>query len=159
MLTLPSRRRLAALAVLALPAFGAAQQPAASPAAVVRAFYQFHFAHDMAFTRAALRRRERWLAPDLLALCRTYFATPSPAGEVPEIDGDPFTDSQEYPSSFRVGAAAVTGDTALVPVTFLWKAGDRRTVTVVLVLRGGWKIADLRYERGETLRSELAGKP
>ena len=158
MLTMPFRRRLAALAVLALPALGAARQSAAPPAAVVRAFYRFHFAHDMAFTRAALRRRERWLAPDLLALCRAYFAAPSPADEVPEIDGDPFTDSQEYPSSFRVGEAAVAGDTALVPVTFLWKAGDRRTVTVVLVPRGGWKVADLRYERGDTLRGELAAR-
>lgn len=155
----PRTHWLAVVPVLVLPVLAAAQPRPASPASVVQAFYRFHFAHDMAFTRSALRRRVRWLAPDLLALCRAYFAAPSPADEVPEIDGDPFTDSQEYPTSFRVGAAAVAGDTALVPVTFLWKAGDRRTVTVVLVPRGGWKIADLRYERGETLRGELEGKP
>lgn len=96
--------------------------------------------------------------PDLLGLCRAYFAAPSPADEAPEIDGDPFTDSQEYPTSFRVGAAAMSGDTALVPVRFSWKSGDQRSVTVVLVPLGGWRIADLRYERGETLRSELSAK-
>jgi hypothetical protein len=108
----------------------------------------------------------RWLpcphadeTPDLLALCRAYFAAPSPADEPPEIDGDPFTDSQEYPTSFRVGAAAIAGDTALVPVTFSWTGGDHRVVTVVLVARGRWRIADVRYERGETLREELTTKP
>ncbi|MGA2382487.1 MAG: DUF3828 domain-containing protein [Gemmatimonadales bacterium] len=155
---MPWHRRLAALAALCLPAIGAAQQPAARPADVVRTFYRFHFAHDMAFTRSAVRRREGWLSSDLLALCRAYFAASSPTDEVPEIDGDPFTDSQEYPASFRVGAARVAGDTAQVPVTFSWKAGDRRVVTVVLVARRDWKIADVRYERGETLRGELTTK-
>ena len=150
--------RLAAGSAL-LVAAAVAQQRVAPPESVVRAFYRFHFAHDMAFTRTALGRREQWLSPDLRALCRAYFAAPSPAGEVPEIDGDPFTDSQEYPVSFRVGAATVAGDTALEPVTLSWKAGDRRVVTVVLVAGGGWKIADVRYERGETLRGELTAKP
>ncbi len=154
----PFRRVWPVVALLLAPPAARAQTPR-TPAAVVRAFYRFHFAHDMAFTRAAVRRRERWLTPDLLGLCHAYFAAPSPAGEPPSIDGDPFTDSQEYPSTFRVGAAAVTGDTALVPVTFLWKAGDRRVVTVVLVTRGGWKIADLRYDSGGTLRGELTAKP
>jgi hypothetical protein len=149
-------RLAAASAVLVTAA--AAQQRAAPPETVVRAFYRFHFAHDMAFTRAAVRRREQWLSPDLRALCRAYFAAPSPADEVPEIDGDPFTDSQEYPASFRVGAPSVAGDTALVPVTFSWKAGDRRVVTVVLVAGGGWKITDLRYESGGTLRGELTAR-
>ena len=158
---LPHIRRVWPVAALLLltPATALRAQTAAAPAAAVRAFYRFHFAHDMAFTRAAVRRREPWLAPDLLALCRRYFAAPSPADEPPSIEGDPFTDSQEYPATFHVGAAAVAGDTALVPVTFAWKGGGTQPgVTVVLTRAGGWRIADIRFARGGTLRDLLAGR-
>ncbi len=157
------RRRLRAFVpvlLLALwPAAVSAQRAGGSPADVAHAFYRYHFVHDMAFTRAAVRHRARWLSPDLLVLCRAYFARPSPVDEPPEIEGDPFTDSQEYPSAFRVGAATVAGDTALVPVTFSWPAGDRREVTVVLVGAGAWKIADVRYASGSSLSRELAATP
>ena len=155
------RSWLLAAPLLLPPASPAARQhEAATPAAVVRMFYRYHFAHDMAFTPAAVRLRARWLAPDLLARCRAYFAKPGSPDQVPAIDGDPFTDSQEYPASFRVGRAQTSRDTALVPVTFSWKSGERRTVTAVLV-RGGrpWRLADLRYEAGKTFRSLLAAKP
>jgi len=149
---------LAAPPLLVLPAAATAKQPsAASPAGVVRAFYHYHFAHDMAFTPVTVRRRAPWLAPELLALCRAYFAAPAAKDEVPAIDGDPFTDSQEYPTSFRVGAAQASGDSAVVTVTFAWSAGETRGVTVVLTRRArGWRIADLRYEGGDTFRSLLS---
>jgi hypothetical protein len=134
--------------------------------AVVRAFYTFHFAHDMGFSAATARRRAAWLAPDLLARCRAYFARPSNKDEVPSIDGDPFTDSQEYPRSFRVEAptaprsAALTSDTALVPVTLIWPGTERRTLTVVVVAaRGSWLIADVRYPEGHSLRQLLVEAP
>jgi hypothetical protein len=134
--------------------------------AVVRAFYAFHFAHDMGFSAAAVRRRAAWLAPDLLALCRAYFARPSNRDEVPSIDGDPFTDSQEYPRSFRVGApmaprsTAPAPDTALVPVTLVWSGTERRRLTVVVVAaRGSWLIADVRYPDGPSLRHLLVEGP
>ena len=64
-----------------------------------------------------------------------------------------------YPSAFRLGPAATTGDTALVPVTFTWKGGGTQPgVTVVLTRRGRWRIADIRFMRGGTLRDLLAGK-
>jgi len=147
--------RWAAAALLAAAPIPAAAHPPA--AAVVRAFYRYHFAHEMAFTRAAVRRRARWLAPDLLARCRAYFARSSPADGPPDIDGDPFTDSQEYPATFRVGATTRSGDTALVAVRFSWRTGGRRDVTVVLVGARAWRIADVRYATGSSLRAELAG--
>jgi hypothetical protein len=176
---MPVRRLLAvALAAAGIPAALAAQRPAAPPpaqrpgaaaqariplaaaataaAATVWAFYAFHFSHDMAFTRAAVRARRPWLSPDLLARCRAYFAKPDDPNEVPAIDGDPFTDSQEYPRTFRVGAATVEGDTARVPVAMVWPGTDGRIVTVVLVSVGGaWRIADVRYAGGEPSLREL----
>ena len=150
--------RVAAMPALLL-AGAPVPQAARAPVAVVREFYRYHFAHDMAFTRAAIRRRAGWLAPDLLSLCRAYFAAPSPADEPPSIEGDPFTDSQEYPSAFRIGAAAVSGDTALVPVTFTWRGGGTQPgITVVLTRARRWRIADIRFGRGGTLRDLLTGK-
>jgi hypothetical protein len=130
------------------------------PATVARSFYAFHFAHDMGFTEASVRRRSRWLSPDLLARCRAYFARPGRPDEVPAIDGDPFTESQEYPAGFRVGDATVRGDTALVPVTMTWPEAEARAVTLVLT-RGarGWLIADVRYASGPSLRELLAEGP
>jgi hypothetical protein len=150
----------AVLATLLPVAAVAAGRAGRSPTEVVRAFYAFHFAHDMAFTRSAVRRRAAWLAPDLLAMCRAYFAKPDQPDEVPDIDGDPFTDSQEYPRSFRVGTAAIAGDTARVRVTFVFAGGDRRGVTVVLTARAGsWLIWDVEYGAEPSLRKLLAGSP
>ncbi len=134
-------------------------EPAASPVQAVQSFYRLHFAHEMAFTEAALRRRARWLSPELLRLCRAYFARPEPADQPPSIEGDPFTDSQEYPRSFRVRAATRSGSATLVPVDFSWTSGDRKRVSVVVVHRGSsWLIDDIRYDSGETFRGLLTGK-
>ncbi len=157
-------RAALALAALLLPGALAAQRPAArpapAPAAVARAFFAFHFAHDMGFDAAAVRLRRRFLADDLLALCRAYFARPDTPDEVPPVDGDPFTDSQEYPQGFRVGAARVAGDSALVPVTMTWRWGEERPVTLVFTRGGGaWRIADVRYREGPSLRALLVEDP
>lgn len=133
---------------------------------MVRAFYTFHFSHDMGFSAVGVRRRARWLAPDLLALCRAYFAKPSRPGDVPAIDGDPFTDAQEYPQAFRLGSPAASGhssltpDTLLVPVTLSGPGSQRRTLTVVAIAaRGTWRITDVRYMSGPSLRELLTAGP
>jgi hypothetical protein len=147
-------------ALLLLPARAAPQQAASPAQAVTRAFYAYHMAHNAAFTPAAVRRRARWLSPALLEDCRAYFAVPRPADEVPPIDGDPFTDSQDYPATYRVGPATTAGDTARVSVSFTWTGGDRRAVSVDLVRAGGaWRIDDVRPSEGPSLRELLASKP
>ncbi|HEU5251249.1 MAG TPA: DUF3828 domain-containing protein [Thermoanaerobaculia bacterium] len=131
-----------------------------TPAATVRAFYAFHFAHDMAFTPESVRAKADWLAPDLLALCEKYFERPSSPDEAPPIDGDPFTDSQEYPKSFRVGAARVSGEAAWVPVRLEWSRGRPRSVTAHLVrIAGRWRIWDVRFADGSSLRGLLESPP
>lgn len=151
---------VALVAVLLLPAVAVPQQAGNSAEAVVRAFYAYHITHNTGFTLAAVRRRAKWMSPGLLARCRSYFAGPRQPDEVPPIDGDPFTDSQEYPGAFRVGPATVAGDTARVNVTLTWAGGDQRTVTVLLVPTGGeWRIDDVRSGTGPSLRELLAAKP
>ena len=136
---------------------GDAQKPARiTPDNVVRRFYARHFSHNMAFTKASVDAKAAWLTPDLLALCRAYLAKPQSPDEVPDINGDPFTDSQEYPKSFRVRPPVVSGSTAKVPVVFAWPTRSR-TVTVELVEQDGtWRINDIAYGDSGTLRQLLA---
>ncbi len=134
----------------------APRQATGSPVAVARAFYAFHFGHPMGFTAAAVQARGRWLSPGLLSLCRAYFARPSSPDEAPAVDGDPFTDSQEFPQGFAVGQPSVRGDVALVPVTMRWRSREPRVVTLVLTgTMGSWLIADVRYAEGPSLRMLL----
>ena len=140
-------------------AHAAERAAGASPAASVRAFYAFHMAHDMAFTLEGVTQRAAWLTPDLAGQCRSYLSRPSPPDAVPEIDGDPFTDTQEYPTAFHVGKAVVSGSTARVPVRFRGPGKNRRTVHVELVaVQGSWLIDDIRYDSGTSLRALLAPK-
>jgi len=126
-----------------------------SPRAAVHDFYTYHFAHDMAFTAEGVEQRAAWLAPDLLALCRIYFAHPPPPDEAPMIDGDPFTDSQEYPTSFEVHRERTVGPFARVSVTFVGPS-FRRIVEVRLTRTGSsWLITDVARQGELSLRDLL----
>lgn len=158
----PAARRIAALVLCGVLACActrvAVGAASAAPREVVAAFYKHHFAHDMAFTARSVRAKQAWLAPELLKLCESYFRKPASPDEVPDIEGDPFTDSQEYPKSFRLGSPTIKDVTAEVPVVLLWPE-DRRTITVKLIsARGAWRISDIRYGESRTFRGLLSGK-
>ena len=126
----------------------------------VQAFYRYHFAHDMSFTPAQVQASARWLTPQLLTLARDYFAKPGSPDVVPDVDGDPFTDTQEYPKSFRIERVEMAGDTARATVRFA--GGGGRPHTVRVVLRPGkdkeaWLIDDVAYDTGPSLQALLAG--
>ena len=140
-----------------LTAFLGFASPPSTPSATVRAFYAFHFAHDMAFTPESVRAKADWLAPDLLELSEKYFEKPTSPDEAPAIEGDPFTDSQEYPTRFRVGGARVSGEAAWVPVRLVWRHGPSRSVTVHLVrIARRWRVWDVRWPDGASFRDLLA---
>jgi hypothetical protein len=110
---------------------------------------------DMGFTPESVARKRSLLTPGLGGAIGTYFARPFPEDEVPPIAGDPFTDSQEYPTRFTLGPSASGGADAVVAVSF---AGDVRHRRVDFVLRREeerWLLDDLRYEDGSTLRALL----
>ncbi len=124
---------------------------------VVRALFMDHFRHGMGFTKASVERKAKWLTPDFLAQLNTELARPNNPDEVPNINGDPFTDSQEYPKKFVVGKGEIRGDATRIPVIF---SGNGRRRTVALKMRNtaeGWRVDDLVYEDGRTLRG-LLGK-
>ena len=130
-------------------------QPAASPAEIVQELLIVHFTHDMAFTRESVARKRGFLSAALQARITHYLGAPQSADDVPAIDGDPFTDSQEYPDRFTLGVARTTAKRTVVPVHFA-DASSKRRVDYVLVREGArWVVDDLVDERGQSLRKLL----
>lgn len=131
------------------------QAAADAPEAVVQTLLEHHFAGDMGFVPERVADKRRWLDRDLWAALQDWFARPRAADEVPSINGDPFTDSQEYPTRFAVDAARPDDATAEVPVRF---ADAYRARTVVYHLQredDQWRVADLLFEDGGRLSDAL----
>ncbi|MEK6406111.1 MAG: DUF3828 domain-containing protein [Acidobacteriota bacterium] len=138
-----------------------------SPAsAAVRSFYAFHLAHNKDFTVRNVQQRKRWLTPELYKLLlnelkRQAEESKAHPDEAPYFEGDPLTDSQEYPDSFRVGKTDVSGDQAKVTVTLMWSARtsrgrDKREIVVEVTKSGqAWLINDVINNEGSSLRDEL----
>jgi len=147
--------------VLSLPALGVEPAAANSLAAqTVREFYRFHFHHDMGFSEAGLKARAKWIDASLYDLLLRELKKPQSPDEVPDIDGDPFTCSQEYPNKIRVTKATGSGDTAEVAVVFQWPKGGNppRPATIKLLKdakSGSWKIANIVLEDGYDLAAHL----
>ncbi|HEY0783887.1 MAG TPA: DUF3828 domain-containing protein, partial [Thermoanaerobaculia bacterium] len=124
-----------------------------------------HLRGDMGFTTLSVKAKERWFTADLYARLRDELRKPVPEGDAPNIEGDPFTDAQEYPDRFEVGKATLVGLKAQVPVTFHFKEKGTKSwkLTVVLVQNGGgWQIDDFLYDHtpkdpaSQSLRALLA---
>lgn len=140
--------------------------PVASPRQTAQSFYRFHFAHGMDFTERNLRQRRRWLTTELYDLLREEFRkeaerAKSHPDEAPFIEGDPFTDSQEYPKSFRVGGSISSGGSSIVKVVFVWtgqvhREREEREVSVTMRWIGSrWLIGNIKSAGGEDLLTLL----
>lgn len=133
-----------------------AKAEATSPSGVVQRFLETHFANDMGFTKAQSVRKARFMTAGLSALMAKHFAATSNPSEAPDINGDPFTNSQEYPTRFSVDDAKITANTSTVAVR-MSDAGRVQTITYHLQREGGvWRIDDLQFASGPTLRKQLA---
>jgi hypothetical protein len=140
--------------------------PVVSPRQAVESFYRFHFADGMDFTEQNLRQRRRWLTAELYDLLRDEFRKEAERAkahpdEAPFIEGDPFTDAQEYPKKFRVGNAISSGGSSVVTVALVWNGRgpherEERKVSVTLRWVGSrWLISNLKGEGGEDLLALL----
>jgi hypothetical protein len=119
-----------------------------SPEAFVQALLEAHFASPMGFEPDAVALKRTRLSGALARRIDAYFARPRPADEVPPIDGDPFTDAQEYPTRFAVRTAQQTPRGQEVPVDFADAHGSRRVDFLLVHESGGWRLDDLRYSHG-----------
>jgi hypothetical protein len=140
--------------------------PQAPAINAVRSFYSFHLAHNKDFTLRNVQQRKRFLTPELYGLLvdeikRQAAYTKVHPDEAPDFEGDPLTDSQEYPDSFRVGKADGSGDVVKVAITLLWSARtsrgrDKRDIVVEMTKRGqAWLINDVVNNEGTSLRQDL----
>ncbi len=130
--------------------------PQDAPEARVQALLEQHFAGDMGFLADGAAAKAAWLTSELQARIDAYFARGWPDDEVPPINGDPFTDSQEYPTRFAVQAARIEGDVAEVPVRFADAYAGRELLYRLRREAGGWRIDDIDYGRGEHFSGLLA---
>ena len=111
----------------------------------------------MSLSAQSLNDKSEWLAPSMMKRLRASLAEPGLPDEVPMLDGDPFTDSQDAPSAFTVGRARIRGNRAELFVRFHYQGGERSGVLWQLQRQGGrWRVVDLRYPGGTRL-SELVG--
>ncbi len=133
---------------------GAFAKPA-SPEGVVQSLLERHFSGRMGMDSAAMQRVTPFLSASLLRHIAGYLALPVSPDEAPVIDGDPFTDTQEYPTRFSVQRGTVSGDRATVPVRF---ADGYASRTLRYHLRSGakgWRVDDIRYEHGGSFVEHL----
>ncbi|MBM3521977.1 MAG: DUF3828 domain-containing protein, partial [Alphaproteobacteria bacterium] len=133
---------------------------ARSPEAVVQRLLVDHFTHDMAFTPETAARKRRVFTAGLNAAVARYFAQDFAKDEPPPINGDPITNSQDYPTRFAIARAMSAGAKAAVRVAF---ADEGRTQPIDFRLRrddgGTWRIDDIVYPDGSTFRQALASRP
>src|SRR4030095_1630570 len=143
-----------------------AANPQAAAIRAVRSFYTFHLAHNKDFTLRNIQQRKRFLTPELYGLLvgeikRQAAYSKAHPDEPPEFEGDPLTNSQEYPDSFRVGKADGTGELVKVTVTLQWsprtsRGRDKRDIAVEMTRSGqAWLINDVVSKDGTSLRADL----
>lgn len=138
----------------------AALASAGAAEAVVQRFLEAHYAGEMGFLPDSVAAKREFLSDALAQRIATYFAQPFPEDEPPPINGDPFTDSQEYPTRFIVGRATTAADgRAEVPVRLADAYVERTIVYVLAGESGAWRIDDLRYERNARFSDDLAATP
>jgi hypothetical protein len=136
-----------------------ARAGAGTPEAEVQRLLEAHFADDMGFLPDLVGDLRPHFSAALGKAIDLYFGYPFPQDEVPPIDGDPITDSQEYPVLFSVREATLDERAARVPVRY--DDGYRaRTVEFVLRREGdAWRVDDIRYEHGGSFRELLMRRP
>lgn len=128
------------------PARGDAQAP-------VRQLLLQQLAEQSAFDAERLARLRAWLAPSLRRAFDAWFALPGKPDEVPYLNGDPFTDSQEPPASLTLGELRQSGAQAWQTVFVEFEGGIRRPIVYRLQRqpRGDWRISDIDYGHDTTL--------
>lgn len=123
---------------------------------LVEACWRDHLRRPLGFTRTSVAGKRKWLTPGLAELLHRELNRPQDPGEAPYINGDPFLDSQEPVTSLEVGEARMVGDRIEVPLALAGEGFTRQLRVRLRRLGPGWRIDDLHYEDGQTLRDLLA---
>ena len=99
----------------------------------------------------------RYFEPSLAALMIKDRNNAAKRGDIPELDGDPFIDAQDWeigPVDIVVRDIAPDKASATVKFRKLRDVDEETTVAYDLVkLKDGWRIADINWGRKQTLRT------
>ena len=80
-------------------------------------------------------------------------------GEVGRLDGDPLYNAQDMEiKDFSISTPAVAGGEVRVTVNFKNLGKPTRVVYILSRTANGWKISDIRYDDGSSLKKILEGK-
>lgn len=136
-------------AALIVMAFTAAAETA-SPQAFIDGIYKNYIGKDskgLALSSEAIIRR--YFAPPLSDAMVKDFTTAWKRGEVPNLDGDPFVDAQDWEVSGLKTAVKSTGSNTAVATVSFTMFDKPRTVTLDLVnTSAGWRISEIRSPSG-----------
>ena len=138
----------------------AAPAPNATPQGFLEAIYKTYLGKDapgIALSKPAIVRQ--YFAPSLAAAINKDAAAAAKRGDVPELDGDPFVDAQDWEiADVKVSVTMVGTNKAVGTVTFT-NFKEPRTVTVDLVkIDAGWRIDDIKMEKRSLRDLYPAGK-
>jgi len=123
---------------------------------VVQRFLEAHFDGDMGFSPASLEGKRAFLTGALLEKIDAYFARPRAPDAAPPVNGDPFTDSQEYPARFAVLRDDKKLKGVAVEVEFADAFRERTVVYEMARENRRWLISDLKFDDGRKLSELLA---
>lgn len=142
---MPSRRALALLPLLALPAAAYAQEQTASQ--FLASIYEPYKKKD--FKGKPYWEADRFFAPDLASAIKKDFAEAKKRKEVPTLDGDPFIDAQDWQVESLAYAATAVKDGKAAGAVALISAGAPKGVALTLVKTpAGWRISDIVTAHG-----------
>ena len=116
------------------------------PETTVKELYRVHRnGSGHVFERQGRKLQQKFFDQKLAALIWKNLSE-TPEGEVGNIDFDPLYNAQDTQiKNFRVGASAINGNTATVPVTFM-NFDQRVRLTFSLVnTKQGWKVSNINY--------------
>lgn len=130
-----------------------------SPQGRVQRLLEAHFAAGLRFDPASTAALGDLLSDALQQDIAHYFAAPWPADEVPPINGDPYTDSQEPPTRFKVLDALIDGENARVEVEFADAYRRKRFHYLLQQEAGSWRLRDIEWNDAERLVELLAERP
>lgn len=132
-------------------------QLAATPEATIQLLLIHHFATNMDFSKSSVAAQSARLSPALFDTLNRWFARTAGSDEVPELNGDPFTDSQEPPNEFELAPAKTQGARAEVTVTYRGDGIAAYPVHFELVrVQNNWRVDDLRLRNGRRVTQLLA---
>jgi len=122
------------------------------PETVVKELYRVHRnGNGRVFEKQGRKLQQKFFDRKLAALIWKD-VTETPEGELGNLDFDPLYSAQEMQiKNFRIGAGAIKGDTATVPVTFMNFDQKVRLVFRLVNTKGGWKVSNIDYGGGSDL--------